>query len=114
MMNNEISFSGNIILVENHSISAAYPVAEAFQLGDKIVVLYDPDAYQENFGQFKNLVALTLEGETFWTAELPTNDSGDRYYKVSSKKPLIAYSIYSYACEIDESNGKIVSRTFFK
>ena len=77
-------------------------------------MLFDPDAYTEKFGQFQNLIALKETGELIWKAELPTTTSGDRYYKIAKRLPLVAYSIYSYQCEIDPATGKIKARTFIK
>lgn len=114
MTANQVIFSGRTISIGGRSVDLDYPLADAFQLGDKIIVLFDPDAYTETFGQFRNLIAITREGEKLWAAELPTTESGDRYYRVTSKDPLIAYSIYSYGCEINHSNGKILSKTFIK
>lgn len=73
------SFSGRTVTIGDKNIEMEYPIHDAFLLGDKIIVLFHPDSYTEKFGQFRNLTALTLEGEKIWTAELPTNDSGDRY-----------------------------------
>lgn len=87
MRNEQISFSGNNIYLGANTIIVDYPIAEAFRLKDRIIVLYDPDAYLEKFGQFKNLIGLALDGEIAWTAELPTTMSGDTYYRISSKKP---------------------------
>lgn len=114
MKNESVTFSENTISVEGKTITLAYPVAEAFLLRDKLIVLLDPDAYTEKFGQFRNLIALAIDGERLWTAELPTSMSSDTYYRIGSKNPLVADSFSSYACEIDESNGKIIKRSFFK
>jgi hypothetical protein len=114
MTNDTVTFSGKTILVSGKPIHLDYPVANAFQLGDKLVVLLDPDAYTEKFGQFRNLIALTLDGKLLWTAELPTNMGGDTYYRVSSKDPLVADSFSSYACKIDDTTGKIKAKSFFK
>ena len=109
-----ISFSERTVNVGGKSMELEYPVANAFMLGDKIIVLFDPGAYTEKFGQFKNLIALNVDGERIWTAELPTNDSGDRYFMVKSRSPLVAASIYSYDCEIDESTGRMKKKIFVK
>lgn len=114
MTDTPISFSERTVNVGGKSIELEYPVANAFMLGDKIIVLFDPDAYTETFGQFRNLIALTADGETIWIADLPTNDSGDRYFMVKSKSPLVAASIYSFDCEIDESTGRIKKKVFLK
>ena len=114
MTDTPISFSERTLNVGGKSMELEYPVANAFMLGDKIIVLFDPDAYTEKFGQFKNLIALNANGERIWTAELPTNESGDTYNQVSSKCPLVAYSWKSFACEIDESTGRIKKKIFSK
>jgi hypothetical protein len=72
-----------------------------------VVVLYDPDAYRETFGQFPNLIAFSVSGEKLWTAALPTNESGDRYYRAYLRDGLMADSLKSFACRIDESSGRI-------
>ena len=113
MTDTPISFSNRTVNVGDKSMELDYPVANAFMLGDKIIVLFNPDAYTEKFGQFKNLIALNADGERIWTAELPTNESGERYYQVSSRSPLVAYS-WSFSCEIDESTGRIKKKIFLK
>jgi len=53
-------------------------------------------------------------GQILWTAELPTTDPGDRYYKIPSSDPLTAYSVRSYDCVIDRHTGYILERVFTK
>ena len=110
----EVSFSGKNISVGDRSWIVEHPILQALIYGEKIVVLYDPDSYTEKFGQFPNLVAFNCEGAKLWLAQLPTNDSGDRYYRIYLKDGLIADSIYSFACQIDESSGRIKSKVFYK
>jgi hypothetical protein len=110
----KISISGRILHIDGRSFDLEYPIAEAFELDGRVIALFDPDAYTEKFGQFQNLIALKETGELLWKAELPTNDSGDRYYKIAERRPLVAYSIYSYNCEIDPATGKIKDRIFIK
>jgi hypothetical protein len=109
-----LSFSSNTLYINGCPIKLDYPISEAFELGDVIIVLLDSDAYAEKFGQFQNLIALNEIGELLWKAELPTAQSGDRYYKIAKQSPLIVYSIYSEECEIDPATGKIKTKTFFK
>ncbi|HOX03244.1 MAG TPA: hypothetical protein P5555_13325 [Candidatus Paceibacterota bacterium] len=109
-----IAFSGKTIRVSGASLELEYPVADAFELEDRIIVLFNPDACTKKFGQFPNLVALRPTGERLWTAELPTTTSGDRYYKVASRNPLVVYSIHSVECEIDIATGRIKARRFSK
>lgn len=91
-----------------------YHVLEAVELGERVVVLFDPMAKQSRFGQFANLVAFTKTGEKLWTAELATTEPGDCYYSIVSKEPLVAISWKSWACEIDYETGTVVKREFFK
>lgn len=114
MKHEEVSFSGNTLFIRGKVVNNDYPISDAFQIGNNIVVLYDPDSYTEKFGQFPNLVAFTPDGTKVWTAELPTSQSGDRYYKIASKSPLKVYSIYSHECEIDYMTGKIKHQHFYK
>jgi hypothetical protein len=109
-----ITFAGNTILAGGRVVEVEHPVADAFQLEGRIIVLFDPDSYTERFGQFPNLAAYAPTGERLWTTELPTTISGDRYYKVASREPLVVYSIYSFECEIDPSTGRIIARRFYK
>ena len=109
-----ITFSGKKISIGEKSMELEHAVADAFELEGLIVVLFNPDAYAERFGQFPNLIALRPTGERLWTAELPTTTSGDRYYKVSSRTPLVVYSINSFECEIDPATGRIKGRHYFK
>jgi len=109
-----ITFSGKTLSICNNSLELEHPIADAFDLEGRIVVLFNPDAYTEKFGQFQNLIALQPTGERLWTAELPTTTSGDRYYKVASRAPLVAYSIYSQECEIEPATGRITARRFLK
>lgn len=109
-----MTFVGKVISIGGKSFEVEHPVADAFELEGRIIVLFDPDAYNETFGQFPNLIAMKPTGERLWTAALPTTSSGDRYYKVASKTPLVAYSINSFECEIDPATGQIKSRSFFK
>jgi hypothetical protein len=92
----------------------AYPIDTAIERGDSVVILYDPDSADEGNGRFHNLAALDRSGQVLWTAELPTTDPGDRYYKIASSDPLTAYSARSYDCVIDPHNGRILERTFTK
>lgn len=109
-----ITFSGKTVSIGGKSFEVEHPIADAFELGGRIIVLFNPDAYTEKFGQFPNLIALRPTGERLWTAELPTTTSGDRYYKVASRTPLVVYSVNSFECEIDPATGRIVARHFSK
>src|SRR5262245_13198964 len=103
--NYQIGINNGKLFVEEKEIVTQHPVVDAFQEKDKIVILLDPDSYRSKFGQFPNLIAVRENGQRVWTAQLPTAESGDRYYRISSTNPLIAYSVRSYSCEIDTTTG---------
>jgi hypothetical protein len=103
-----------MLYINGRSFELEHPISEAFELYGKIIVLLNPDAYMEKFGQFQNLIALKETGELLWKAELPTTNSGDCYYKIASQLPLLVYSFSSWECEIDPATGRINARTFFK
>lgn len=109
-----ITFSEKQIVIDGKAFDLEYTIVDAFEFNNLVVVLFDPDDYTLKFGQFANLLAINAAGKHIWTAELPTTASGDRYYKIASKQPLIVYSVCSYECEIDCATGRIVKSTFFK
>ena len=114
MTEHELSFSGNLLYISGRSIVLEYPIADAF-IGERgVIVLLNPDSFQEKTGQFLNLLCISREGERVWVAELPTNESGDRYYRIASKCPLVAYSVKSFECMIDPWSGKLVGKEFYK
>src|SRR3712207_312880 len=57
-----VSFAGNDLTVGELSWRVDYPILQAFLLGEKVIVLYDPDTRTETFGQFPNLLALAPRG----------------------------------------------------
>ena len=110
----EIGYHENIISINNNDYKLEFAIEEAFALDDKVIVLFDPDCRMESFGQFRNLIALDTLGKTIWTAELPTTTTGDRYYMVVSKFPLVVNSFHSYTCEIDPETGRIKDKIYYK
>ena len=110
----EVAFSGDSLAVGGRRWRVEHPVTDARLLGGRVVVLYDPDARREPFGQFPNLVAFDLAGRPLWAAELPTNESGDCYVEIESAEPLRAYSWKSFSCELDPATGRIRRREFRK
>ncbi len=107
-----VTYSGANLRIGTDLHVLRYPIQDAFNLGNVVVVLYDPDAVPA--GPFRNLVALTEDGSLVWEAETPTGYPTDRYYRIASHSPLIAYSSQSFDCCIDPTTGRIISRTFTK
>lgn len=113
-MTRDLKFIGEVLITGSCRLELEHAIHAAWRVGDKILVLFDPDAEQGKSGQFPNLVALDDEGRQIWAAELPTTNTGDRYYRLQSKSPIIVSSFSSFDCEIDPSTGHIVRREFMK
>jgi hypothetical protein len=114
-MRESLPVDGRIVCLAESALELDHPVKQAFQLdASRIVVLYDPDASTGAEGQFRNLVAITVTGDEVWTGELPTNQNGDVYTKISSTTPLEAFSWTSFRCEIDKTTGKLIRKEFVK
>lgn len=109
-----VSFFDNKIVIDGVTTLLQHEIIKAFVLKDKIIVLFDPDSFIPKFGQFKNLLAIGIDGCLLWEAQLPTTESGDCYYKVISERPLKALSYKSYSCEIDVNNGSVIVKDFTK
>ena len=107
-------FKDQIILIEDKKYVLPYRIRDAFFSDGNAIVLFQPSEEKERGVCFHNLRCYNREGDEIWTAELPTNEGMDRYYKISSQAPLVAYSVCSFACEIDIATGKIKTKTFFK
>lgn len=109
-----VTFLERELFIEGIRYEMQFPIDDAFEQGGSVVVLFDPDSPVESYRPFHNLVSVDSEGRVRWEAELPTSNPGDRYYKISSREPLIAYSTQSYDCVIDPSTGRILSKEFTK
>ena len=109
-----ISFDEKTLVIDGHEHELEYPVTDAVEVHDRVIVLYDPDSFSSKVGQFNNLIAISLSGALLWVAELPTTTTGDRYYRFVAGENLEAFSVFSYICEIDLGTGRIASREFVK
>lgn len=107
-----IEIEGTTVRFDGRELEGEYPVYDARQAGEMLLVLYRPESYRG--GQFRNLVAFDSSGRELWKAELPTTASMDSYYQLVSVKPIIADSYCSYRCTIDEATGRIIKKEFFK
>lgn len=117
-----VTFQGKQVVVDGKCIEMQWPVLDAFELGERVIVLLDPDAYlldpgykaQRRQGRKanRNLKAFSKSGEKVWEAEFP--EEADYYYAVSSRSPLCVNSFSSFRCEIDPDTGRIRSKTFLK
>jgi len=102
------------LFIDGRRYEMPHPIDDAIEYEGSVIVLFDPDSADEGSGRFHNLVAVDRSGRVEWTAELPTDDPGDRYYRIASSDPLTAYSVRSYDCVIDRTSGHILDRTFTK
>lgn len=110
-----IKFSGEILSVGDRRFVMPHPVDDAFVAHSVVIVLLAPDSVSGKSGQFANLVAIDpTDGGLVWEAELPTTSTGDRYYKLGSRDPLVAYSVKSFVSTIDPDTGRIVQKEFVK
>lgn len=110
MVHDKLSFSANRLALGDTVVETTYPIADALTLDNKVIVLYEPDAYTEKMGQFPNLVAFDQDGKQVWIAELPCNHSGERYHKIDVMEKLMGYTWGAYECEIDPATGKIIHK----
>lgn len=119
---NAVRFHGKTLIVGSVTLSLEHTVRDAFQAGDKIIVLFDADSYltgpsyrqEQRRGKdsVRNLIALSENGRLVWEAEFP--EGADYYYRIVCREPLVALSFSSYRCEIDVQTGRIAARQFLK
>lgn len=109
-----VEIDGRILTVEGQAVAMPHKVQEAFALGDKVIVLLDPDADLGKSGQYRNLMALDSAGAVVWLAELPTDRDSDVFTRIASREPLIADTFSSYECDIDLQTGQLLAKRFFK
>jgi hypothetical protein len=115
MNSSDVSFAGASLSVGDRKFQMPHPIEEAFLLGALVIVLFAPDSVSSAFGQFPNLIALDPgSGHQVWEAELPSATTGDRFYKIASRVPLVAYSVKSFVCTIDPVTGRITEKEFVK
>ena len=109
-----ILFNNKILSINGEDHLLDFQIYEMSIYNDQVVVLFHPDEGLNMQGQFPNLVCFAFDGHKKWTADLPTSNNGDVYYKIVSKNPLIVNSMQSYQCQIDIGTGKILKRDFYK
>lgn len=110
------------VRVGGASITVEYPVRDAFELDDAVIVLLDPHEYlqdpayprERRRGEdaLRNLRAYSRAGDLLWEAEFP--EPADYYYQIVSRSPLVALSFSSYRCRLDPATGRILEAVFVK
>jgi hypothetical protein len=109
-----MTFDRHLLTLDGVTFAQAYPILDVLPIGDLAVVLFDPDAVQSTFGQFRNVIAFDADGREVWIAELPTTYTGDAYYGISAENGLTAFSIQSFVVVLDVRTGAILDATFTK
>lgn len=117
-----VSFSRSELTIRGKVVITPWPILEAFDDGDRVIVLLDPDAYisdptyktrrRAGMAAVRNLLAYSHQGAALWEADFP--EGNDYYGPIWSRSPLVVHSFSSFRCEIDSTNGNIISRQFFK
>jgi hypothetical protein len=108
-----IIFSGNRVTVGARSWTVPYPVADARQIGDRVVVVYDYLSGPKH-AAFHNAEAFDDAGRKLWTAELPGPGAANAYVEFMSEDPLILWNFACLRCTIDPTTGKLLNTVFTK
>jgi len=113
-----VTHDGDIVRIDGKPTRMEYMVRDAFWADGRAIVLLDPDAYLDHIAYGKarrrgrnpvqNLRAYSPSGKLLWGAEQP--EANDHYYKIESRKPLVALSFSAYRCDINLDNGRIVGK----
>lgn len=109
-----MNYSDNVIVIDERRLHLPYKIKEAHEISNNILILFAPGEFKSEEKAFNNLHYYDRQGRMLWVAELPTDEPMDRYYKIKSIDPIIAYSVCSYSCNIDPSTGKIIESKFYK
>ena len=110
----DILITGSSVRIGDGDVEFPLAVIDAVSLRNGlIVVLMDPSAGPPHSGQFRNLVAIDVEGVITSTAETPATDVLGSYNEIVSSDPLMA-DAPSYRCEIDVATGQIIKATYYK
>jgi hypothetical protein len=109
-----ISFVARELHLDGTTHILEFPIEEAFEQGSLVIVFFAPDSDPKRFGQFHNVIAVDRRGWKVWEADLPTSNTGDRYYKIATRDPLTLYSTQSYDVVVDSATGRIIEKTFTK
>ena len=112
-----ITFShlGNTLNINGKLIILEFPIREAFEISDRVIVLLDPDSNLKRQDQFKNVIGFDAGGNQVWIADLPTLESTDVYYKAIVGNPLRLFSFCSFGeCLVDPKTGRILSKPYYK
>jgi hypothetical protein len=117
-----ISFKESELRIGERTIVTPWPILEALDDGQRVIVLLDPDSYltdpayrsRRRVGAppNRNLLGFSYDGRLLWEGEFPSDV--DYYYRISSLQPLRVNSFSSFRCEIDPATGRIIRKEFYK
>ena len=115
-----VSHDGDTVRIDGKPVRMDHMVRDAFWAGGHAIVLLYPETFLDEPGgarkrprdPLKNLRAYSPSGELQWEAEQPEHE--DHYYIIESRDPLVALSFSAYRCDLDVTNGRILSKTKLK
>jgi len=113
-----IKFSAKRLTIDSkYTVDFPRPIKEAFETKNIVIVMLEPDPNILHLGAkgfMRNILGFDLQGNKVWEAELPkappkepSTAGRDYYWCIRYREPLIATSLSSYSCKIDEATGKI-------
>jgi len=115
MIQHKVRHIAEQIMIDGITYSLPFTIRKVLVLPESLIVLFDPDAWREAFGQFHNLRAYDFHARPLWEAELPTSSSGDCYWDIGREDSLLtARSWSSYDCIIDVRTGRLHDKQFYK
>ena len=115
-----VTHDGDTVRIDGKPVRMDHMVRDAFWAGGRAIVLLFLDTFLDEPGgarkrprdPLRNLRAYSPSGELQWEAEQPELE--DHYYLVESREPLVALSFSAYRCDLDITNGRILSKTKLK
>jgi hypothetical protein len=103
------SWHGRTLRIGERDVELEFPISQAMVVRDVIVVLYDHGAQPGWPGVFENLIGVNADGDIIWTADLPTDYTGDSYLEVEfDAGSLVASSWSGRRVVVAPGSGRIV------
>jgi hypothetical protein len=111
--NLKLEFQGSLVSVSGGDIDAGFPVLDARQIADVVVVICNWMAFPRG-EPARNLFAYSITGECLWRAEDIGMGEVDAYTGITSEDPLSVFNYACFACRIDLKSGAVMSKQFTK
>jgi hypothetical protein len=109
----KLAIEGNSIVHSRGRIKVTYPIFEAREIGDHVLVLYDYMAFPRGEPS-RNLFAYDPTGKQLWRAEDIGFGATDGYTNIISETPLVVGNFACFNCTLDINTGKIIDKIFTK